>query len=69
MVKTISNPKSFVFLPGTYILINGVDIYHHVASADADYTQKRWADFGEQVGVTMAEVVFGKDSEESLFLY
>lgn len=68
MVETLSDPKSFVFVAGKNILINGVDILHHIERARTDYLEKVWDSFGEQIGILLAEVVFGKD-DENLFLF
>ena len=50
LIKTFSNPWTFIFHVGKDILVNGRNIFHEVEDAVTSYENHDWFKFGEDIG-------------------
>merc|ERR1719331_696029 len=64
MSTIFSSLPGFVVHVGKDILLNGVDIYHEIEAAIADYESQKWEDFGYQIGQASAKVFIGVSTED-----
>ena len=63
MVAIFDSPTSFAYHVGKDLMINGVEIFHEVETAVADYNAGNWADFGYNIGEAAAKTLLGEESQ------
>ena len=52
----MTSPWTFLFHTGKELLVNGVDIYHHIVSARTNWDNKAYLSFGEDIGDIIADL-------------
>lgn len=63
MLKVFKNPHTFVFHVGKDLMINGVQIYKEISDAIMQFEQAKYFDFGEDLGLALAQLIFGAPIE------
>ena len=59
MVEIFASPITFVFHVGKDLLVNGVQIFHEIEDATAQYKQGNWEKFGIDIGEATAKTLLG----------
>ena len=62
MVEIFASPITFVFHVGKDLLVNGVQIFHEIEDATAQYKQGNWEKFGIDIGEATAKTLLGEES-------
>ena len=60
-LEQFTSPASFAYHIGKDLLINGVDIYHEIQAAVADWKSQSYRDCGVQVGTALNQLLVGQD--------
>lgn len=68
-VDTMSNPLKFAYHVGEEILINGVNIYHDIESAQSNWESQKYEAFGENVGDVLEKVLLGEVEPINMVTY
>ena len=61
MAENFANPWSFAYHIGKDLLVNGVQIFHEVDDAIAQYESGNWNSFGEDIGKALSQVFVGTE--------
>lgn len=76
MVTAFDSPLSFAYHVGKDLLVNGVQIYGDINDAVAQYNNKAYEPFGEDVGKALALTLLGMEetdkeisTNDNLFLF
>ena len=67
MAEHFSSPWSFAYHVGKDLLVNGVEIYHEVDDAVAQYEAGSYKGFGEDIGKALAQVFVGEVQEQPTY--
>lgn len=64
LVSTIrsgfTSPMSFLYHMGKDLVVNGVDIYHEIKSAEGAWEQQSYKECGNQIGMALQKLLVGR---------
>lgn len=66
MSEAFKKPEDLAVEVGKNIVVNGVDIYRELSAAYTNYLGAQYEDFGRDIGVSLALVFIGSNSDANV---
>jgi hypothetical protein len=60
-IKSFTDPFSFLWHTGKELIINHADIYDNFVAAQANWENKKWEEFGRNIGDIIADITYAME--------